>query len=184
VYTVAFDLLIGASWDGSAGAPYGPDTWYFSANGTRLVDATFSNLQLNYNAGAYSPQTYSVAHHTNPATDPLVPNFTGAAAFYSVPGSDYAVDYSIYYFSHGTGNPVLQFTATGSSALLQFARYGNTYDSSDEYWALDNVVVTGQAVPEPTAFTLLASAGLSTAVVALVRRRRHRVAGLRVVKAA
>jgi hypothetical protein len=41
-YTVAFDLLIGASWDGAASG-YGTDAWYFSANGIRLVDTIFSN---------------------------------------------------------------------------------------------------------------------------------------------
>jgi PEP-CTERM motif len=139
-YTVSFDLLIGASWDGAAGG-YGPDSWRFAVDGTRLVDTIFSNVQQGVDAGAYSPQRYTDTQYTNP-NGPDVPRFSGAdASYYEVPG--YANDYAIYYFGHGAGNPVLSFQSASTSATLEFARYGNTGDSADEYWALDNVVITG-----------------------------------------
>jgi len=154
-YLVAFDLLIGASWDGAAGG-YGPDSWRFSAYGTRLVDTIFSNGEAGVNVGAYSPQRYTDTSFTSPS-GPDMPRFTGADAFYSAnQGGNYGGDYAIYYFGHGNGNPVLVFRALRKSATLEWARYGNTSDSSDEYWALDNVVVT---VPEPEQ-TALAEAGL------------------------
>jgi len=141
-YTVSFDLLIGASWDGGAGG-YGGDAWYFSVNGTRLVDTMFSNGDQGRDFGAYSPQRYTDTNYTNP-NGPDVLAFVGAE-FSRREGPGYSGYYGIYYFSHGAGNPVLTFTASGSSAVLEWARYSplNGGDSGDEYWALDNVVVDG-----------------------------------------
>lgn len=148
-YTVAFDLFIGGSWDGGADY-YGPDGWYFSVNGTRLVDTYFSNGDQNVDYGAYSPQRYSDTTYATPnGPDHLA--FTGAE-FYRKQGPSYTGYYGIYYFSHGTGNPVLAFTATGTSATLEWARYvtTNNFDAyGDEYWALDNVLVTGPGVTAP-----------------------------------
>jgi uncharacterized protein YegL len=50
--TVSFDLFIIRSWDGTASPPYGPDTWGISADGSLLLQATFSNVD------AYHGQTY------------------------------------------------------------------------------------------------------------------------------
>lgn len=141
VYTVEFDLLIGASWDGAAGG-YGADAWYFSADGVRLVDTMFSNGDQGVDYGAYSPQRYSDTHYANP-TSPDVGAFTGAE-FFRKAGPGYSGYYGIYYFSHGAGNPLLAFTAGGASATLEWARYcggQNFGDGGDEYWALDNVIV-------------------------------------------
>jgi hypothetical protein len=160
-YTVAFDLLIGASWDGGA-VGFGPDAWYFAVNGTRLVDTYFSNGDQGIDYGAYSPQRYSDTHYADP-NGPDVPAFTGAE-FSRKEGPGYSGYYGIYYFSHGAGNPVLTFTASGASATLEWARYTpppNSGDSSDEYWALDNVVVIG--VPEPSSAWLLVIGVLLTA---------------------
>jgi hypothetical protein len=145
VYTVSFDLLIGASWDGAA-VGYGTDAWYFSVDGIRLVDTAFSNGDQGVDYGAYSPQRYSDAHYADP-NGPDVPAFTGAE-FSRKDGPGYSGYYGIYYFSHGTGNPNLTFTANGTSATLEWARYSgpqNFGDSADEYWALDNVRVDSQA---------------------------------------
>jgi hypothetical protein len=149
-YTVAFDLFIGGSWDGGADY-YGPDGWYFAVNGTRLVDTYFSNGDQNVDYGAYSPQRYSDTTYANPnGPDHLA--FTGAE-FYKKQGPSYTGYYGIYYFSHGAGNPVLTFTATNSSVTLEWARYitANNFDSyGDEYWALDNVLVTTTGLVVPT----------------------------------
>jgi MYXO-CTERM domain-containing protein len=163
-YFVSFDLLIGASWDGAANG-YGPDSWRFSVNGVRLVDTMFSNGEQGVNVGAYSPQRYTDTSYTSP-NGPDVPRFTGADASFSLnQGGNYASDYAIYWFGHGDGNPVLHFTTIDGIALLEWARYGST-ESSDEYWALDNVAVTA---PEPDGAALAALA----LVASLAARRRR-----------
>ena len=148
-YTVSFDLLVGTSWDGAASG-YGADLWYFAVDGTRLVDTSFSNGDQGRDYGAFSPQRYTDANYTNP-NGANVLAFTGAE-FSRREGPGYSGYYGIYYFSHGAGNPVLTFTASGTSAVLEWARYSgpnNFGDSSDEYWALDNVIVDGEASPCP-----------------------------------
>ncbi|MBY0589642.1 hypothetical protein K2X85_20915 [bacterium] len=166
-YVVAFDLLVGRSWDGAAEF-YGTDAWYFSIDGSRLIDTMFSNGDQGLDYGAYSPQRYSDTNFSNP-NGPDVSAFTGAE-FFRKEGSGYVGYYGIYYFSHGAGNPVLTFTATGTSAALEWARFSggtNFGDSSDEYWALDNVQVS--AVPETSSW-LLTMAGLAGAWWAARRR--------------
>jgi hypothetical protein len=75
-YSVAFDLLVGASWDG-AGQGFGFDLWYFAVDGTRLVDTSFSNGDQGRDYGAYSPQRYTDTAFTTPNTGD-VPAFRGA----------------------------------------------------------------------------------------------------------
>lgn len=148
-YTVAFDLLVGGSWDGAANG-YGPDAWYFAVNGTRLVDTYFSNGDQGVDYGAYSPQRYTDTHYADP-NGPDVAAFTGAE-FHRKDGPGYNGYYGIYYFSHGAGNPVLTFTAGGTTATLEWARYSppnNFGDDAGEYWALDNVLVTTLGDPLP-----------------------------------
>lgn len=142
-YSVAFDLLVGASWDGAAQG-YGFDLWYFAVDGTRLVDTSFSNGDQGRDYGAYSPQRYTDTTFTTPNTAD-VPAFRGAE-FSRREGPGYSGYYGIYYFGHGAGNPVLTIVAAGATATLEWARYSGTQnfgDSGDEYWALDNVVVDG-----------------------------------------
>lgn len=144
-YTVSFDLLLGASWDGAASG-YGTDNWYFAVDGTRLIDTSFSNGDQGRDYGAYSPQRYTDSNYLTPL-GPDVLAFTGAE-YSRREGPGYSGYYGIYYFSHGAGNPVLTFTAASSSATLEWTRYSganNFGDSGDEYWALDNVVVDGTA---------------------------------------
>ncbi len=175
-YLVNFDLLIGASWDGAAGS-YGPDSWRLTANGNILVDTIFANGAQGINFGAYSPQRYTDLNYTNP-NGPDVARFTGADQFWSAnQDGNYANDYSIYYFGHGAGNPVLSFVSSGTTAVLEFSRFGGTFDSPDEYWALDNVSVSGvraapplTAVPEPSTYGLMGAVVLG-GMVALKRRK-------------
>lgn len=163
-YAIAFDLFIGASWDGSASG-FGPDSWRLTTDGVALVDTTFSNVQQGVNVGAYSPQRYSDSTYTSTSGADFN-RFTDADVFFSVnQNGNYAPDYAIYYFGHGSGNPFLSFTASATTATVEFLRYGNTNDSSDEYWALDNVQVS--VVPEPS-IVWLGAAG--SALLLLARR--------------
>ncbi len=185
VYNVQFDLLIGGSWDGSAGG-YGPDQWSFAANGTRLIDATFSNVLVGYNGGANSPQTYSDATPLGGLSDVTFAPQAGADASFITTQSNgnYAYDYGIYRFGQGVGNPLLSFVATDTTATLEFARssgFANgPADSADEYWALDNIVVSGAAgetttssVPDASSTTVLLALGLGA--IGFARRQSQTV---------
>lgn len=151
-YDVDFDLLIRSSWDGAAGS-FGPDGWYFSANGTKLVNTIFSNGSNGAfgdpspNVGAYSPQRYSDTFFTSPGDGTNdVNRFTGSDASRS-DNSPYTNGYAIYWFGHGTGNPDLNFTATSTSATLVWARTSGSTDDAGENWSIDNISIS--AVPEP-----------------------------------
>lgn len=166
-YTVAFDLFIGASWDGN-NVGVGPDEWLLTVGGATpetLVNTTFQNLNASEQAQG---QNYS---DTNPIGAGSFAAQTGAdVAYFSAPS--FFDRYAIYYFSHGAGNPVLTFTATGANVTLTFAG-NNLQDVGDEFWALDNVVVTGpaaNAVPAPGGLGLLAVGGLGLQAGRLRRR--------------
>jgi hypothetical protein len=165
-YLLAFDLLIGGSWDGSASG-FGPDSWRVVIDGTPVVNTTFTNGNQGQEYGAFSPQKYSDTTYLG-FSGPNFPKFTGADHFFTTGGSNYAQHYGIYWFGHGAGNPVLSFVATGSTASIEFARYGNTTDDAGEYWALDNVMVSS-AIPEPGVLSLLSIASLTSL---LIHRRR------------
>src|ERR1035437_8502102 len=80
LHSVSFDLLIGGSWDGAVGG-YGPDSWRFTVDGTRLVDTIFSDW-TGSNFGAYSPQRYTDTSYTSPS-GPDVAGFTGSDAHWT-----------------------------------------------------------------------------------------------------
>jgi hypothetical protein len=157
-YNVAFDLFIEATMDGN-------EVWSLtsSSSGT-LVSTTFTN---------FFTQAYTDTSFTSPvpATNPL---FTGADVVGPTNLSNNE-RYSIYYFGHGAGNPVLSFTANSSTQTLTFSGSG-MQEVTDESWSLDNVVVTGinapTAAPEPGTLALLFGALLPIGAVAQRRRRR------------
>lgn len=163
-YAVAFDLFIGASWDGNTNG-VGPDQWSLTVGGgtpITLVDTTFQNLNASEQNQS---QNYSDGNPIGPGTSP---SFTGADVAYTAAASFFD-RYAIYYFSKGAGNPVLTFTASGADVTLTFTG-SNLQGDPDEFWALDNVVVeslTPAAVPAPGGLGLLAVGG----VAALARRR-------------
>ncbi|MBC8139315.1 MAG: hypothetical protein H8F28_25855 [Fibrella sp.] len=156
-YTVEMDLFIGATWDG------GGDVFQLGVDGgSFLVNSSFGN---------FGNQSYSDA---TPATGP-------GSSFAPLTGADFlnfgannSLRYSIYYFSKGAGNPVLQFIPTATTAQLNFIGTG-LQEVTDEYWAVDNVVVRGPgvvAVPEAGTTGLLAIGGSFVGIGAIVARRR------------
>lgn len=160
VYSVAFDLFIEATMDGSE-----PWSLTSSSSGT-LINTTFSNF---FNQ-AYSDTTFL---STTPQDKPL---FTGADVVGSTAVSN-TERYSIYYFGRGAGNPLISFTANSANETLTFTG-GQDQPVGDESWSLDNVLIqgpgTGTAVPEPATSALLALAALP--VLGAVARRRRRAA--------
>jgi hypothetical protein len=173
-YNVAFDLFIGGKWNGS-NAFDGPDEWTLTAasgaNTSTLVDATFSNCAVSSPICAgTSLQTYSDATPTGGLGGTEFPLATGAD--FSDTSTTSAQDYAIYDFGYDTGDPVLSFTAGASTATLNFERIIENVDHfHDQYWGLDNILVTGaqsSTTPEPGT-SLLAMAG-ACAIVVLKRR--------------
>lgn len=140
-YSLAFDLFAGNSLDGS-NSTYGMDYFRVDVDGDYLVNATFSNIPQ---PGAFN-QTYSDA-------TPL-----GTGSFGPMTGADvFSGNSSIYYFGHDAGNPIFTFTATGTTANISFVG-ASSQSYSDEWFAIDNVVVTGNTatVPEPSSLALIA----------------------------
>lgn len=157
-YTLSFDLYIGGSWDGNYGTPFGPDLFKVSTGATTLVNATFSNMgPLDYGTiNNSSTQSYT---DTTPlggdqSANPTLGSVLGTGAdVKSLTNNDIYSRFAIYYFGHGSGNPTLTFTATASTASLVFTTVGLEGPIGDgrpnEFFALDNVLVTGPDVTPP-----------------------------------
>ncbi len=151
--TLSFSLFVLASWDGND-TLYGPDHWLLGvAGGPILLDATFSNTEIDNHRQSY-PDNHPSDH----------PGRTGAAENntlgYAIPYGDsvYSLTYTI---PHSAGSVQFDFMAS------------NLQGWWDEGWGLDNVSVealgTTGVIPEPAAIAL---AGAGLALLALLRRRR------------
>ena len=160
VYDLSFDLYLGGTWDGSVA--FGPDFFTLTSNSAgTLVSATFRN---GFPIGDPTPvQTYSDA-------TPL----GNGGLFRTRAGADVEFAEPIYYFGRGAGNPLLSFTAVGPTETLTF-RSTDAQGILDEFFALDNVVVSDRAsataVPEPASAVLF---GVVLASAAACSRRRGR----------
>ena len=152
--TVNFDLYGILSIDGSNGGT-GPDSFRLSVGGGPvLLDETFSNF-------SFQNQTYG--------PNALDPGRTGSdTGIYGHLGYEY-----VGYPGDGldtTYHLSFTFAPTGNSTVLNFVGL-STQALSDEYFGIDNVVVTTPGgVPEPAtwAMMLLGFAGVG----AMVRRSR------------
>jgi len=158
--TVNFDLYMIRSMDGDGQFGGGGDPWSLTVNGgPTLLSTNFANFpgntqqfqnQANPNVGGQAPQTGASEANT------LGYQFNGGT-----------MD-SVYHFSY-------TFANTGNALSLVFSGSPNE-DISNESWGLDNVVVqtnaTPSATPEPGAFALAATFGITG--VGLLRRRKRR----------
>jgi len=155
-YDLAFDLFIGGTWDGSL--HFGPDTFSLhSSSDGFLINATFRN---GFPIGDATPaQTYSDA---TPLGD--------GGLFGTRDGADIELAEPVYYFGHGAGNPLLSFIAGNTLETLIFRSVDFQF-TADEYFAIDNVVVSTElsAVPLPPSAILF-----GTALLGLMGLRRRR----------
>lgn len=142
-YYLAFDVLIGGTWDGSLS--FGPDFFTLTTSSAGiLIDATFRN---GFPIGDLTPgQTYSDA---TPLGD--------GGLFRTREGADLELALPVYFFGRGDGNPTPSFVAADTTETISFVATDGQ-GASDEYFALDNVEVS--TVPEPAHALLLLTGAL------------------------
>jgi hypothetical protein len=173
-YSLQFDLKIAESWDGNS-TSFGPDRWSLTTVNTSnptLVDTTFVNLVPSDGGLNNFTQNYADNNLIGSGANAA---FTGADVARTNAVSASIFDrYAIYYFGHGAGNPVLTFTANNSTATLHFAGF-SLQGESDEYWAIDNVVVstadTTSTTPEPASLAIWGLGALGCSIGAYRRRK-------------
>lgn len=166
-YDIAFDLFIGKSWDGNS-TVYGPDSWSLTTGSTTLINTTFNNM---------FPADGLLNNYTQNFSDG---NLIGLGTFSAFTGADvaqtsgfYLDRYAIYKFGSGIGNPTVSFTATSTNETISFAGHG-LQDTSDEFWAIDNVSVknsTYSVTPEAPGFVQFLPGLLPLALVLRKRKK-------------
>ncbi|MGD0784974.1 MAG: hypothetical protein ABR969_04100 [Sedimentisphaerales bacterium] len=137
--TIAFDLYVIQSWDGTS-SDYGPDTWQLSVdNGPVLLNTTFSNTGDDGHMQSYSGSNSSGGEYDAQ---------TGASEINTL-GYEFYGD-SVYNLS-------FTFNHTGDSLKLNFAGFG-LQGVDDESWGLDNVTVSTASIfiPEPSTVAIFA----------------------------
>lgn len=151
---VSFSLLLWDSWDGTTGCggACAPDYFQFKADGSSLLDKTFSNFYGGDQS--YGPGTSN-------------PSFTGATEVGTLGPSPWHPGSSVYNLS-------FEFMHSSSTLSSEFSARG-LQGWGDEGWTLDNLRIEtyrepASVVPEPGTYALLAT-GL-VGVFGLARRRR------------
>jgi hypothetical protein len=120
---VVFDIYIIRSWDGDSAA-YGPDRFILSvADGSKLLDTTFSNNPKTNSDGSF--QSYPVPHS---------PPWTGALSTGTL-GYDRFFRDAIYRLSYALPHAKNSVTIKFISSLFEGK------GTMDEAWGLDNVRV-------------------------------------------
>ncbi len=124
--TVSLDFLLAIvdSWDGSSGG-FHPDIFNVTVGGSTVFAYTFDNVG--------HPQSYPIAKRL----------FSQNVAFSSM-WADSAYDMA--------AEPLLQnIPHTGSSLTVSFFASGAGWQGgNDEFWGIDNLQVSINAVPEPS----------------------------------
>jgi len=143
---ISFLLAIIDSWDGNGENTFGPDFFNVRVDGVTVFSHTFSNK-------GDSTQSYSAPPGGVLADSQILGFNTYEDSAYIM-----GLEPSLQSIPHSGSTLFIEFFASGAGWQ------GNT----DESWAIDNVVVCINAVPEPASVALLAFGGLIA-----IRRKRQ-----------
>lgn len=151
--SLSIEFLFAAidSLDGTGSFPAG-DFFAVSVDGIEIFNESFANAIVTQIQSYVPPPGAELARH-------LDLGFSGPGGFYTDSAYDMSVDPVFANLPH-----------TASSVTITFLMQGPGNQSlSDESWAIDNLRVTANLVPEPSTLALLAASGAFLLVS--VRRR-------------
>jgi hypothetical protein len=174
--TLAFDLAIIDSWDGttsSFGGANAVDTFTVSVDGATKFSATFDNfVQCDQSAPTSNTITFGTQlGFTGVTSNAHVYRCDGTLISGSIDYWDSAYDFS---------KPVVGLTGlphNASDVTISFSAGGSGWQGgTDESWAIDNVRVSvaSTLVPEPSERGMIFCGLLVGMVLVLFRRRRAR----------
>ena len=148
--TLAFLFAAIDSLDGTGTFPAG-DFFVVSVDGVEIFNESFANALSSQIQSYVPPPGGELARRVDLG-------FSGPGGFYTDSAYDMSVDPAFANIAH-----------TASTVTITFLMQGPGNQSlADESWAIDNLRVIANAVPEPAALALLATAG-----VALLARKRR-----------
>jgi YD repeat-containing protein len=134
--TVSFDLYILRSWDGVS-TRWGPDQWEFAADGTTLLDTTFSNhipaVAGTDNGSQNYPDSFGTLDYSNAESGSIEQNSLGFMFKRNDLGGKIVDMDSVYHLTY-------TFTHSASTLTLVFKGIG-LQSLADESWGLNNIVV-------------------------------------------
>ena len=186
--SIAFDVYLLRSWDGMSAQYSGDDLFGFGYNGTKLLEASFSNgsQQQSYCPGASMSSCNATFGSVGSLKNQL--GF-GFGLWTEEDQSGFIAQSLVYQFPDFRMSP---FQYEGDSIDFSFFSRGlqirdealpNGYDKQgtpvryvDESWGIDNLRITVSQVPEPATLALTL-AGLIAVLASRVRRPRS-AAGL------
>lgn len=154
------------------------------------IQATPGSLSATFNAGAgagsvaFDINGYVSLDGVNCCTDTFTLALNGTDIFsgsfalggggtntiFFAPVGATANPIQFSFFGGGVANIFVPLTLTGGSNTLSFTYTGAAQGLGDEGWGLSNVIVNGNAVPEPAAWTLMIT---GFALVGAAKRRRR-----------
>lgn len=164
----------------------------YSALPATSIQATPGSLSASFNAGAgagtvaFDINGYLSLDGVNCCTDTFTLALNGTDIFsgsfalggggtntiFFAPLGATASATQFGFFGGGVANIFVPLTLTGGSNTLTFTYTGSAQGLGDEGWGLSNVIVNGNAVPEPAAWALMIT---GFALVGAAKRQRRAI---------